>query len=276
MDLRAVEVYPGLVTEAVLDAYAQYLLSRAGSPSASRTDNSHDVEHKNSQNLSSTVETPQSLEEALAPLELLYGKTALSAIGIVLHGAEPVIRYVEEVDLSLESDPNVPHGNSNINSSEGASSKRGGTQINDADEVTSDDEERPSNPAHQAAAVKNLSTVLSASQPSASPQSASTGVGLSANAVPPAPPLLSPSQQARLRGRCLYHVGEHTLFSPFFCPCSAYAYQSIQRQEVWCCKHLLALQLALRVEAAGLPHDDALRVRVVSSEEFAQLLRRAL
>lgn len=212
---RAVEAYPALVTSAVLDAYAMYLTSRGDSTMQ--------------RHLRSLREVPQSLEAALAPLEVLYGKTALSAIGIALHGAEPVIRYVEEEAHAAEGQRST-------------------------EEVTSDDEEG-------GVAVNQLSA------PPAHESVVGDASHASASAALP--------QHAEYRARCLYHVGEHTLFSPFYCPCSAYAYQSIQRQEVWCCKHLLALQLALRVEATGLPQ-DTLRVRVVDAVEFEQLLLAAL
>lgn len=233
MSSHTVEVYPALVTAAVLDAYAEYLVSRAA---ATDGEESRDGVVRTS----TTQETPQSVEEALAPLEVIYGKTALSAIGIALHGAEPVIRYVEEMTAQ--------------DSTDGA-----GEEVtrndNNAEEITSDDEVVDTSSALSAAGCKKDDNAKM------QPETATSSASL--------------SQQAKQRGRCLYHVGEYTLFSPYYCPCSAYAYQSVQRQEVWCCKHLLALQLVLRVEATGLPQDN-LRERIVPAAEFTQLLLKAL
>ncbi|KPA81675.1 hypothetical protein ABB37_03984 [Leptomonas pyrrhocoris] len=249
MYARSVEVYPALVTEAVLDFYAQYLVARAAS--------SHSDDGAGQGTASTSQEVPQSLEEALAPLEVLYGKTALSAIGIALHGAEPVIRYVEEIN------PEAEH--------EREKDDRGA--VDEEEEVTSDDEEggvhvRMAPPASREATATDL-----ASPSSFATQDRRRNEEPHVTAATVTTTTLS--QQARQRGRCLYHVGEHTLFSPYYCPCSAYAYQSIQRQEVWCCKHLLALQLALRVEATGLPQEN-LRDRIVPAAEFTQLLSCAL
>lgn len=273
MNLRAVEGYPALVTEAVLDAYARYLLSRAAPLRDIRPANE---EEANEESSAATAETPQSLEEALAPLELLYGKTALSAIGIVLHGAEPVIRYVEEIDDALEEEGNT------AGQSHGSASRKPAmvvTATDDSDEVTSDDEGSDAHGASRDGSATDLSCAhdpTPSSPPSRKEGDLNCCVSTMVPSTTAATIAVTPSQQARQRGRCLYHVGEHTLFSPYYCPCSAYAYQSIQRQEVWCCKHLLALQLALRMEAAGLPHNDTLRVRVVPAAEFTQLLLRAL
>ncbi|KPI90581.1 hypothetical protein ABL78_0341 [Leptomonas seymouri] len=247
MHARSVELYPPLVTGAVLDAYAQYLVSRMD---ASSTDDG--ICQDSSPN---SQEVPRSLEAALAPLEVLYGKTALSAIGIVLHGAEPVIRYVEEISAEVAQER-----------------ERGDrSEVDEEEEFTSNDSDADT----LTRAALSAGRPIIAEDPSSTLRLARQDLveHEKARATTTAPVMLS--QQAEQRGRCLYCVGEHVLFSPYYCPCSAYAYQSIQRQEVWCCKHLLALQLALRVEATGLPQ-ETLRVRVVPAAEYTKLLLRAL
>ncbi|KAK7194056.1 hypothetical protein NESM_000318300 [Novymonas esmeraldas] len=219
----AAEVYPALVTSAVLDAYARFVVADA--EASGRLRRCSDVVR------GEALEVPESIEAALAPLEVLYGKTALSAIGIALHGAEPIIRYVERVDR---------------------------------DNAAGDEENTfPDKDSDEARARRGSPTLRGPSHdsPVSSPA--------------PADSLSVSAEADEQHGRCLYHVGEHTLFSAYYCPCSAYAYQSIQRQEVWCCKHLLALQLALCVEATGVPQ-ECLRVRVVEAAEYEQLLLSAL
>lgn len=59
------------------------------------------------------------------------------------------------------------------------------------------------------------------------------------------------SQSSVLPGlvpRMVYRVGDYILFSPYYCPCSAYAYQCVGRHQFACCKHMLALRLALQLE----------------------------
>ncbi|CAG9584117.1 conserved hypothetical protein [Leishmania major strain Friedlin] len=225
---RAAEDYPALITRAVLDAYAQYVVAGSHSSDALRPDGVVDAE---------AHDVPKSIEEALAPLEILYGKTALSAIGIALHGTEPVIRYVERAEADFSDDESVK---------------------------TADDDVGCVHREAQRARSSGADAVSSTPRSNAVSQQ---GDQESAAAVS--------SQSAVQRARCLYQVGEHTLFSPYYCPCSAYAYQSIQRQEVWCCKHMLALQLALRIEATGVVQDN-LSVRIVSPAEYEQLLLRSL
>ncbi|GET93661.1 hypothetical protein, conserved [Leishmania tarentolae] len=207
---RTAESYPALITRAVLDAYAQYVVACSNSSDVLCPDNAVGAE---------THGVPKSIQEALAPLEVLYGKTALSAIGIALHGTEPVIRYVERAEVNLS---------------------------NEEDSVKTSDGD-----------VECMHNEMPCAR----------RCGSSATAVS--------SQVTIQRARCLYQVGDHTLFSPHYCPCSAYAYQSIQRQEVWCCKHMLALQLALRIEATGVMQDN-LCTRTVSPSEYEQLLLRSL
>ncbi|AIO02707.1 hypothetical protein LPMP_355770 [Leishmania panamensis] len=223
---RVVENFPVPITRAVLDAYAQYVIASSNASDTVRPDGAeaHSV--------------PKSVEEALAPLEILYGKTALSAIGIALHGAESIVRYVESAEVSSSDDE-------------------------EAGKTSDDEEDSTHYDTHRArrgggGAMSSTVSVHGISQP---------------NDHASAPGVSSPL--AEQRGRCLYHVGEHTLFSPYYCPCSAYAYQSIQRQEVWCCKHMLALQLVLRIEATGVTQGNLL-VRIVSSAEYEQLLLHSL
>jgi predicted nucleic acid-binding Zn finger protein len=256
MAFQPAEVYPALVTNAVLDAYTQYRLSQSADATASGDAALQRKKQSNSR------EVPQSLQEALAPLELLYGKTALSAIGIALHGTELVIRYVEELPTTAADDDHDDDYDANNNDSNERTD----------DEVTDDEEGvrhtlQPPPTYNEEHIARGLSRGISHADEGATKEERCV-----ANSVSQTTTLYQRDAQG---GRWLYHVGEHTLFSPYYCPCSAYAYQSIQRQEVWCCKHLLALQLALRVEAAGLPHDN-FRVRVVPSAEFTQLLLNAL
>ncbi|CBZ26422.1 conserved hypothetical protein [Leishmania mexicana MHOM/GT/2001/U1103] len=226
---RAAEDYPALITRAVLDAYAQYVVAGSNSSDTLRPDGVVGAEAHG---------VPKSIEEALAPLEILYGKTALSAIGIALHGTEPVIRYVEGAEVDLSDD--------------------------DESVKASDDDVECVHHEAQRARRSGADAVSSTARSNTVSQKDDQG---SAAAVS--------SQVPVHRARCLYQVGEHTLFSPYYCPCSAYAYQSIQRQEVWCCKHMLALQLALRIEATGVVQ-DSLSVRIVSPAEYEQLLLRSL
>ncbi|KAG5465886.1 hypothetical protein CUR178_00601 [Leishmania enriettii] len=224
----ATEEYVACITRAVLDAYAQYIVT-----------SSHFSEGvlAGSAGCAEVEGMPRSVEEALAPLEILYGKTALSAIGIALHGAEPIIRYVERAEVNASGDD---------------------------ESDTLDDEDVTTNQETQCAGSSGGGAVSVTRCSRAALQEDDQG---SVCAVSP--------KFREQRGRCIYHVGEHTLFSPYYCPCSAYVYQSIQRQEVWCCKHLLALQLALRIEGTGMPQDNLL-VRVVDPAEYEQLLLHAL
>ncbi|CBZ39024.1 hypothetical protein, conserved [Leishmania donovani] len=226
---RAAEDYPALTTRAVLDAYAQYIVAGSHSSDALRPDGvggaeAHDV--------------PKSVEEALAPLEILYGKTALSAIGIALHGAEPVIRYVERAEADFADDDESP--------------KMAGDDV----ECVHRETQRAKRSGADAVSSTARSNAVSQQEDQESAAAVSSLVAVQ-------------------RARCLYQIGEHTLFSPYYCPCSAYAYQSIQRQEVWCCKHMLALQLALRIEATGVVQNN-LSVRIVSPAEYEQLLLHSL
>lgn len=170
---RCVEDIPQLLTAQVLDTYAGYVASqRATNGEAALSSSRNDF--------------PASVAEALAPLELIYGKVFLSAVSIALHGAEPITRYVE-----------------------GDTANQGRSSDNTK------------------------------------------------------------------KGRCIYRVGEHTLFSSYYCPCSAYAYQVLRRGEVWSCKHLLALQLVLRVELMGIQQDHV-RTSVVDTVTFHRMLDEGL
>lgn len=85
---------------------------------------------------------------------------------------------------------------------------------------------------------------------------------------------ISDRSEAATDGRMLYRVGDYTLFSPFFCPCSAYAYRSIRRKQCLCCKHILALRLALKLEAAGRP--GAVTTRFVPADTYRSMLSSVL
>lgn len=198
MLLRSVEDTIQLVTSQVLDAYAAYVLASAlPSPEQQRgvpsgEDNEGDTQAPERR------DAPRSLEEVLCPLEVLFGKTALSAVGIALHGTERIIRYVER------------------------QSPQEGQDEEGVTRSTSEPEEGADR------CVKDCR-------------------------------------------RYLYRVGEHTLFSPYYCPCSAYSFQSIRREEAYYCKHLLALQLALRLEGTGVPQDSIL-IREIDAVTFEALI----
>ncbi|ORC90315.1 uncharacterized protein TM35_000081130 [Trypanosoma theileri] len=180
---------PELLTELALDNYADRLATQRAL----------------AENAAAEV-TPLSntwLEEALATLQLIHGKVFTSAVGIALHGAELITRFVA-CDDTIESN----------------SSKEQDQQ----------------------------------QQPSSSKDDLHNGVN-------------------NFTGRCLYFVGEHCLLSPYFCPCGAYNYQGMRRQETWLCKHLLALRIALHLERRGLV-TDGIRIRKVSTEELQGMLQR--
>nr|CCC94019.1 conserved hypothetical protein [Trypanosoma congolense IL3000] len=141
--------------------------------------------------------SPTTLEAVLAPLYMLYGKVFNSAVGIALHNAEPIVRYI--VDNNS--------GDSNMRSREHFLNTNG--------------------------------------------------------------------EEAHTSGRCLYVVGAHRILSVFYCPCRAYNYFGIRRQEIWMCKHLLALQIALLLEKRGLS-SDCIREKKVSVEKFQEMIQELL
>lgn len=190
---RFAEDIPPLLTEQVLDAYTDFLTfsHREQQRMEQQWITGNATACSSSPSTADQPNLPRQLEAVLAPLELLYGKTFVSAVAIALHGAEPVVRYVE-VASSDEATETLAGGDATL-----------GT------------------------------------------------------------------------GRCLYQVGDHKLFSPYYCPCSAYNHQSIRCGDVWLCKHLLALRLAAKVEATGI-QQDCIRVRHVPRAAFAAMLLEAL
>lgn len=196
---------PFVLTHLILERYAKYVIQRnrkqngvtERAPDLNSSDEGDDV--------------PGSLEEALAPLEILYGKTFVSAVGIAIHGAETVIRYVEVPEHTVTDDEALGE---------------------------EEEEQQTHADAHTLSSPTPLSSCAS-------------------------------------RSRCVYKVGDHILFSPYYCPCSAYAYQSVRRQDVWCCKHMLALQLAIKLEESGIPQDN-LRSRPVPQTLFESIIHQAL
>lgn len=183
-----VRAIPAFLTDVVLESYAAHLAAQRALP--------EDV----STGATTGAASP---EEVLAPLLLIHGKVFTSAIGIALHGAESIIRYVACDNFSAKKT--------------GASNR------------AEEEEEREQEPVD-----------------------ADGG---------PAP------------GRCVYFVGEHRLFSPHYCPCGAYGYQGIRRQETWFCKHLLALRIALVLEKRGLAK-DAIRERRVSASQLQEMMQQ--
>eukprot|EP00796_Vickermania_ingenoplastis_P006739 gene6739-4833_t len=202
------------------------------------------------------------LEQTLAPLEILYGRTFTSAIGIALHHAEDVVRFVEEPEK--------------------APAEQNETSVNDEHHSSAEGGEQMGETNDEAAPCQDT-------EPSSLPQSFS-----------PLCSVVEPVAGVRSRGppmkeipRSVFRVGDYTLFSAYFCPCSAYAYQSVRRQDFTCCKHLLALQLALKLEAkrdacdsgrlhrthwelsAGEARRPAICVKHVTSEFYNTLLHEA-
>ncbi|CCW63315.1 unnamed protein product [Phytomonas sp. EM1] len=190
---RHVEDITQLLTLQVLESYSNYMaLQAANSPL--RTPHPSQPQDK---------VAPASVKEALAPLELLHGKTFLSALSIALHGKESVVRYVED-NICAAHMPSLPN----------------------AQPTTENEEESP----RRTLAGTSLSTA-----------------------------------------RYIYRVGEHILLSEYYCPCSAYAYQSVRRKKVWCCKHILALRLCLALESAGVEQHN-IQILVIDPKTFADLL----
>ncbi|EAN84726.1 hypothetical protein C3747_33g138 [Trypanosoma cruzi] len=175
---------PALLTDLVLHNYADHLTSQRTPPA--------------NYPITETRTGAASLEETLAPLQLIHGKVFTSAIGIALHGAESIFRYLAYD--SCEENEGVPH--------------------NEEQERQEEVED----------------------------------------------------ENVNFRGRCLYFVGEHRLFSPYYCPCGAYGYQSIRRQEAWLCKHLLALRIALILEKKGLVR-DVIRERQVTRCQLREMMQ---
>ncbi|EPY30237.1 hypothetical protein STCU_04033 [Strigomonas culicis] len=199
------EDVPLLLTEATLDRYATFLASTSGESDAANG------AEKTAAPLESNADYPaSSAEEALAPLELLYGKTFVHALAIALHGAEAVTCYIER-DSAISSQP-------------------------------AEQQASPPGEGEEAMPRRTRDT----SSTTALPHSL----------------------------RRLYRVGEHVLVSPYYCPCSAYTYKSIRRQEVWCCKHLLALQILLKLESVGI-HQANIITREVDSASFCELARES-
>ncbi|RNF08381.1 hypothetical protein TraAM80_02841 [Trypanosoma rangeli] len=186
MHTRNAQSFPALLTDLALDAYTNHLTSQRRLP---ETDS-----------ISGLTTGAASLEETLAPLQLIYGKVFTLAVGIALHGAESIIRYVAydtcgSNDCVSHSEQHDQQRHLEVESASGNSS-----------------------------------------------------------------------------GRCLYFVGEHRLFSPYYCPCGAYGYQGIRRQEVWLCKHLLALRMALVLEEKGLVK-DVIRERKITRCKLQEMMQ---
>ncbi|KEG15218.1 hypothetical protein DQ04_00141060 [Trypanosoma grayi] len=178
-----------LLTDLALNSYADHLASQRA-----LSDNSN----------GGTAPGAVCLEEALAPLQLIHGKVFTSAVGIALHGAELIIRYV-------------------------ACDKLEEGEREEEEEKQQQQQQRQ--------------------------------------------PWSGDGSESSFTGRCLYFVGEHRILSPYYCPCGAYGYQSIRRQEMWLCKHLLALRLALLLERRGLVN-DTIRVRRVTMCQFRDMMQR--
>jgi hypothetical protein len=54
-------------------------------------------------------------------------------------------------------------------------------------------------------------------------------------------------------GQCVFQVGPYLVIPPpaMFCSCSAFHFAMVNRQSSWGCKHVMALQLALQLDAIG-------------------------
>lgn len=174
----------------------------------------------------------RSIEEALAPLELLHGRVFISAVGIALHGSEPILRVVEQTS---PMDSCIP--------------SHAGSRAAVATTTTT---------AAAAGAIGSSSSGATHRAPLHSDTQSGVLATLSCNGVSPC-------------ARFVYRVGEYTLLSPYHCPCSAYAYQSVKRRETWFCKHLLALQIVLHLEAVGVRPDN-LRIRLIDRDTFNNMV----
>lgn len=186
---------------------------------------------------------PLAVESLLAPLEILYGKTFLHAVEIARHQTDGICRYVEEERVGgeghqqspLESRPRrglEPHHTISTRTYPIDGCQRT-PQRQRAEKERENDHEQ------------GCLCVEGDSSPPPPP--------LTPPPVSPLPVELSQASQKNMDGlpspsRYFYRVGDYTLFTPYFCPCSAYAYQCVRRQEQVCCKHMLALRIALRVE----------------------------
>ncbi|EPY36776.1 hypothetical protein AGDE_06748 [Angomonas deanei] len=81
-----------LLTDQMLTVYADYVASTSDDPNVLPIVHERVRQYKES----GLNAFPSSVEEALAPLEVLYGRTLLHATGIALHGTESVVCYVED------------------------------------------------------------------------------------------------------------------------------------------------------------------------------------
>lgn len=89
-------------------------------------------------------------------------------------------------------------------------------------------------------------------------------------------------------GRFLFEVGEHYVLSPpsLFCSCTAFKYQVAVKNETNVCKHILAVQLALLVDATqptvaqgpsvgtilGYSGARIVRDRTITAEEYLGIM----
>lgn len=82
--------------------------------------------------------------------------------------------------------------------------------------------------------------------------------------------------------RTLYQVGSHIVFEPpaIYCSCGAFRFRVAGKQDSRLCKHVLALVMALKVEAAncvaqqavdGSAPSSAIITKVITDEMFVQL-----
>lgn len=224
----------------------------------------------------------------MAPLEVLYGKHLLHALDIVDQQDEAIIRYVEESRAGTLVLPPVPTTASLLSPlapPAGVAPRREWEEEEEEEDGCGDsgrnlEEEvwpavqhgpNPSLRCTKGVPPPGCDTVPPHSQCNMRMVSDCSG-GRPAAAAATAPhgetvllqPRSSPCADSRRRSvnhqtapspknsplapRCVYRVGDYVLFSPYYCPCSAYAYQCIRQRAFATCKHMLALRLALHGE----------------------------
>lgn len=229
-----------------------------------------------------------------AALEVLYGKTFLHALDIVYHPEEMVLRYVEEerngrrrrstttTTFSHETSQAAHHPTREDEAEECASGGGGGG----VEQGVVHWDATPPEVVHRLPATQNATAQAEEEEQD----------------TQPTPPCSSPlptrttaasSPASRLVPRSVYRVGDYILFSPYYCPCSAYAYQCIRKHEFSCCKHMLALRMVLHAEEMarasaseggepptppphGLPGGGKLLEKVVSRAVFRKILQTAI
>lgn len=76
------------------------------------------------------------------------------------------------------------------------------------------------------------------------------GGPMDATSSPPCVGMLASQRRVRTPGRYVFQVGSHVVFEPptSFCSCAAFKFQVVNKQDIRACKHIVALQMALRLD----------------------------